>query len=45
MAHRQLVRLLGWVVAVNTVTLLVAVSLGGAAREATQRLVLWCGLG
>ena len=45
MTPRHLVRLLGWALAVNVLTLLAAASLSPAARDATQRLALWCGLG
>ncbi len=42
---RRAVRLLGWALAVNAMTLLAAVTLGESAREATARFALWCGLG
>ena len=42
---RQMVRLVGWLLAVNAVGVLVAVTLGGTARDAVQRFALFCGLG
>ena len=42
---RRAVRLLGWVLAMNAMTILAAVTLGEGAREATARFALWCGLG
>ncbi len=42
---RRTVRLVGWVLAINAMTLLAAVTLGESAREATARFALWCGLG
>ena len=42
---RRAVRLLGWALAVNAMTLPAAVTLGEGVREATARLALWCGLG
>ena len=42
---RRVVRLVGWVLATNAIGALFAVTLGGTAREAVQRLALFCRLG
>ncbi len=42
---RRAVRLLGWVLAVNAMTFLAAVTLGESAHAATERFAMWCGLG
>ncbi len=41
----RFLRLLGWVVAVNSLVILVAVATGGSAGEAAAQFALWCGLG
>ncbi len=43
--RRHTMRLIGWVLATNAIGMLLAVTLGGTARDAVHQLALFCGLG